>query len=194
MARVVRAHPHGYGGSNPATSRLPTRSPVSGIPEASQRRTDHQVAPPASRSARCESCQRGARGCGRTRWRHTAVGLDEGPHENRAHRDCNCRRKAHTGSPRNTREVRLGLFLGLNGHFLLAEWEMLGPKVVDYQHFSEVGRRGLEPRTYGLKAFAITPHTAEYQAIATDSDSPRPSQNHPRPSRKGHRPEHERAM
>ncbi len=57
-----------------------------------------------------------------------------------------------------------------------------------------VGRRGLEPRTYGLKAFPITPHTAEYQVIATDSGSPLRSQNHPGPSRKGHHPEHERAM
>ena len=54
--------------------------------------------------------------------------------------------------------------------------------------------RGLEPRTYGLKAFPITPQGTEYQAIATDSGPPGPSQNHPGPSRKGHHPEHERAM
>ena len=57
-----------------------------------------------------------------------------------------------------------------------------------------VGRRGLEPRTYGLKAFPITPQEAEYQAIAMDFGALRPSQYHPGPSRKGHRPGHERAM
>jgi hypothetical protein len=57
-----------------------------------------------------------------------------------------------------------------------------------------VGRRGLEPRTYGLKAFPITPLGAEYQAIATDFGTSGPSQNHPGPSRKGQRTEHERAM
>jgi len=70
----------------------------------------------------------------------------------------------------------------------------LDAKPVALQQFSRVGRRGLEPRTYGLKAFPITLHITEYQAIATDSDAPRPSQNHPGPSRRGHRPEHERAM
>ena len=29
-------------------------------------------------------------------------------------------------------------------------------KVVDYQRFSAVGRRGLEPRTYGLKVRSST--------------------------------------
>ena len=45
-----------------------------------------------------------------------------------------------------------------------------------------VGRRGLEPLTYGLKAFPITPQTTGYQAIATDSGPPGLSQNHPGPS------------
>jgi hypothetical protein len=62
------------------------------------------------------------------------------------------------------------------------------------QQVSRVGRRGLEPRTYGLKAFPITPQRAEYQAIAMDFGPSRPSQKHPGPSRKGHCPEHERAM
>ena len=66
--------------------------------------------------------------------------------------------------------------------------------MVALQQLSRVGRRGLEPRTYGLKAFPITPKTTEYQAIAMDSDPPGPSQNHPGPSRKGQRTEHERAM
>jgi hypothetical protein len=36
------------------------------------------------------------------------------------------------------------------------------PIVVVLHHVSRVGRRGLEPRTYGLKAFPITPQTTEY--------------------------------
>lgn len=59
--------------------------------------------------------------------------------------------------------------------------------------FQGVGRRGREPRTYGLEAFPITPQQSEYQAIATDPDPPRPSRNHPGSLRRGHCSAHTRA-
>ena len=43
-----------------------------------------------------------------------------------------------------------------NGRFLF-----VAPKYVALQQVSGVGRRGLEPRTYGLKAFPIAPQTTE---------------------------------
>ena len=45
-------------------------------------------------------------------------------------------------------------------------------KSVALQQVSKVGRPGLEPGTYGLKAFPITPQKAEYQVIATNSSPP----------------------
>jgi len=50
---------------------------------------------------------------------------------------------------------------------------------------TRVGRRGLEPRTYGLKAFPITPQKAKYQTIATGFQPTQTIPEAPRPVKKG---------
>ena len=54
--------------------------------------------------------------------------------------------------------------------------EVQGQGLTMTRDFTQVGRRGLEPRTYGLKTFPIAPQATEYQAIATDPGAPGPSQ------------------
>ena len=107
---------------------------------------------------------------------------------------------AHTSEPRSQGKpgipavsVRLGLSVGLSVTKRGSHPHRMHRNLLHCNDF-RVGRRGLEPRTYGTKAFPTALQKAEYQAIATDSDSPRPSQKRPDPSRKGQHPEHERAM